>query len=70
MLGFNNNHSFPEGDGVVYIWDMSTRDCIHTFIDDGCISGTSLSLSLNNQYIACGSVATHFGCIPFSYSVL
>jgi U3 small nucleolar RNA-associated protein 18 len=42
-------------DGVVYVWDMSTRDCIHSFIDDGCVSGTSISLSINNQYIACGS---------------
>ncbi|KAK2718117.1 U3 small nucleolar RNA-associated protein 18 homolog [Artemia franciscana] len=46
--------SFGE-DGEVYIWDMGNRTCIHRFYDDGCIRGTSLCLSPNEQYLATGS---------------
>ncbi|XP_022086184.1 U3 small nucleolar RNA-associated protein 18 homolog [Acanthaster planci] len=42
-------------DGEVYIWDMKTRDCIHKFVDDGCIKGTTISVSRDGQYLACGS---------------
>jgi len=41
--------------GEVHIWDMSNRVCIHKFIDDGCIQGTSIDISPNSQYLACGS---------------
>lgn len=37
------------------MWDMQSRSCIHRFTDDGCISGTSLAISPNDQYLACGS---------------
>ncbi|KAL3880630.1 hypothetical protein ACJMK2_032854 [Sinanodonta woodiana] len=47
MFSFGN-------DGMVYVWDMNTRDCVHRFYDEGCIKGTTLSVSPNNQYIACG----------------
>ncbi len=43
------------GDGKVYVWDMSTRDCVHSFTDEGCLTGTKLAVSPNSQYIACGS---------------
>ena len=43
------------GDGKVYIWDMSTRDCVHTFYDEGCLLGTKLCVSPDNHYVACGS---------------
>lgn len=42
-------------DGQVYIWDMTTRDCVHHFTDEGCTSGTSITASPNGQYLACGS---------------
>ncbi|CAH1777958.1 unnamed protein product [Owenia fusiformis] len=42
-------------DGDVYVYNMATRDCVHRFKDDGCIQGTSLAVSKNNQYLACGS---------------
>lgn len=41
-------------DGEVYVWDLSTRECVHKFIDEGCMKGTSVAVSRNNQYIACG----------------
>lgn len=34
---------------------MSTRDCIHHFIDDGCIRGLSIAVSHDNNFLACGS---------------
>ncbi|KAK8387960.1 hypothetical protein O3P69_020101 [Scylla paramamosain] len=42
-------------EGDVYIWDMHARACIHRFYDDGCIGGTSIAVSPNNLYLACGS---------------
>ncbi|OWF54383.1 U3 small nucleolar RNA-associated protein 18 homolog [Mizuhopecten yessoensis] len=42
-------------DGEVYIWDMSTRDCVHRFVDEGCTKGTSIAASPNGQYLSCGS---------------
>ena len=47
--------SRSQGDGHVYVWDLTTRDCVHCFIDDGCVKGTCLTVSPNNSYIACGS---------------
>lgn len=55
---FNKDGSkmFSHGDtGEVYIWDMNTRKCIHKFVDEGCITGTSLALSPNEQFLATGS---------------
>ncbi|XP_071487417.1 U3 small nucleolar RNA-associated protein 18 homolog [Diadema antillarum] len=42
-------------DGEVYVWDMNTRDCIHKFVDRGCIKGTTISSSRGNHYFATGS---------------
>lgn len=50
-----STHSPHTGDGKVYVWDMSTRDCVHSFNDEGCLTGTKLAVSPNSQYIACGS---------------
>nr|CAD7570892.1 unnamed protein product [Timema californicum] len=41
--------------GEVYIWDMSARACVHRFLDDGCVVGSSLAFSPNSQFLACGS---------------
>lgn len=47
---------FSHGDdGQVYVWDLRSRDCIHRFMDEGCTQGTTIDVSANNQYIACGS---------------
>ena len=57
-LSFNKDGSrlYSHGDGgEVYIWDIRSRSCIHRFTDDGCIVGTSLAVSPNDQYLACGS---------------
>lgn len=43
-------------EGDVYIWDLDRRDCIHRFYDEGCTKGTSIALSPNGQYLACGLV--------------
>lgn len=37
------------------MWDMSTRDCVHCFTDEGCLLGTKLSVSPSGSYVACGS---------------
>lgn len=34
---------------------MLARECIHCFVDEGCIHGTKIAISPSNQYIACGS---------------
>ena len=39
----------------MYVWDMSTCDCVHRFIDDGCIVGHTLAVAPNGQFFACGS---------------
>uniref|UniRef100_A0A673W1F9 U3 small nucleolar RNA-associated protein 18 homolog n=1 Tax=Salmo trutta TaxID=8032 RepID=A0A673W1F9_SALTR len=44
-------------EGEVYIWDMRSSKCLNRFIDDGCVSGTSMAASKNGQYLACGSAA-------------
>nr|CAD7404338.1 unnamed protein product [Timema cristinae] len=41
----------------VYTWDMSARACVHRFLDDGCIVGSSLAFSPNSQFLACGSLS-------------
>lgn len=56
-VAFNNDGSrlFSVGDeGEVYVWDMNRRQCIHRFVDEGCIQGTSLAVSTNSQYLAVG----------------
>ena len=42
------------GDGEVYVWDLANRRCIHKYVDEGCISGTTIAVSPNSEYIACG----------------
>ena len=39
----------------MYVWDMSTRDCVHCFTDEGCLTGTTVAISPNGRYVACGS---------------
>lgn len=34
---------------------MNSRTCIKKFMDDGCLEGTSLAMSYNDQYLAAGS---------------
>ena len=34
---------------------MSSRECVHCFVDEGCIVGTRISISTDCQYLACGS---------------
>lgn len=57
-LCFNNDGSilYSHGDdGEIYMWDMHSRRCIKKFYDDGCLKGTCVSASNNNQFIASGS---------------
>lgn len=42
-------------DGTVYIWDVKSRKCVHKFRDDGCLKGTSISISPDDRLLACGS---------------
>ncbi|XP_050521118.1 U3 small nucleolar RNA-associated protein 18 homolog isoform X2 [Daktulosphaira vitifoliae] len=41
--------------GEIYEWDMINRLCVKKFMDDGCLQGTTLALSNDNQYLAAGS---------------
>ena len=34
---------------------MSTRRCVNCFVDEGCIRGTTIAISPNSGYVACGS---------------
>ena len=43
------------GEGKVYVWDMSARECVNVFVDEGCINGTTIAVSPDSQYVACGS---------------
>lgn len=57
-VAFNNDGSrmYTHGSGGdVLVWDMTSRLCIHKFYDDGCVDGTSITVSPNNRYLACGS---------------
>lgn len=44
-------------DGDVYVWDLRSMDCVHRFVDDGCVKGTAVSVSPNGQFIATGSTS-------------
>lgn len=56
-------------EGEVYIWDVKSRLCLNRFTDEGCLYGTSIAVSKNGQYVACGSssgvvnVYTHDDCL-------
>jgi U3 small nucleolar RNA-associated protein 18 len=41
--------------GEVYIWDLKAQECVHKFVDDGCLRGTAITISRNNRYLSCGS---------------
>ncbi|KAF7247485.1 hypothetical protein EYD10_06856 [Varanus komodoensis] len=43
------------GEGEVFIWDVKSRRCLNRFTDEGCLRGTSIAISKNSQYVACGS---------------
>eukprot|EP00250_Pteridium_aquilinum_P011421 c20055_g1_i1 orf=512-2092(-) len=43
------------GDGEVYHWDIGTRRCLHRGRDEGCIKGTTLSVSPDSKLFATGS---------------
>ncbi|XP_030649296.1 U3 small nucleolar RNA-associated protein 18 homolog isoform X2 [Chanos chanos] len=42
-------------EGNVYIWDVRSSRCLNKFMDDGCVKGTSIAVSRDGQYLACGS---------------
>ena len=39
----------------MYVWDLRSHDCIHRFVDEGCVQGTALGISPNGQFVAAGS---------------
>ena len=44
------------GEGKVYVFDLRKNNrCVHRFIDEGCITGTAIDISPNQQYVCCGS---------------
>eukprot|EP00051_Salpingoeca_urceolata_P019673 m.290262 g.290262 ORF g.290262 m.290262 type:complete len:535 (+) comp19464_c0_seq12:84-1688(+) len=60
QLAFSADSSrlFSSGDdGTVYVWDLGARECVHTFVDEGCVRSTSLAVAGNGTRFACGSDA-------------
>ncbi|XP_061079000.1 U3 small nucleolar RNA-associated protein 18 homolog [Conger conger] len=59
-------------EGEVFIWDLKRNKCLNRFTDDGSLRGTSIAVSKNGQYIACGSssgvvnVYDHDACLQES----
>ncbi|KAF7690840.1 U3 small nucleolar RNA-associated protein 18 homolog isoform X2 [Silurus meridionalis] len=47
---FNNSE-----EGEVFIWDVRSSKCVKRFVDDGCVTATSLAVSKDDRYLACGS---------------
>ena len=39
----------------MYVWDLSSRECVHCFTDEGCVVGNKVGVSPDGRYIACGS---------------
>lgn len=39
----------------MYVWDMNNRTCLNRAIDDGCLTGETISISPNGQFLATGS---------------
>lgn len=44
-------------EGEVFIWDVRNSKCLSRFADEGCVKGTSIAVSRDGQYLACGSQA-------------
>ncbi|KAG7317436.1 hypothetical protein KOW79_019734 [Hemibagrus wyckioides] len=42
-------------EGEVFIWDVRSSKCVNRFVDDGCVTATSLTMSKDDRYLACGS---------------
>ncbi|XP_012697508.2 U3 small nucleolar RNA-associated protein 18 homolog [Clupea harengus] len=42
-------------EGEVFIWDVRSSKCLSRFPDEGCVKGTSIAVSRDGQYLACGS---------------
>ncbi|XP_006635381.1 U3 small nucleolar RNA-associated protein 18 homolog [Lepisosteus oculatus] len=59
-------------EGEVYIWDVKSSKWMNRFTDEGCLKGTSIAVSRNGQYLACGSnsgvvnIYSHDACLQES----
>eukprot|EP00892_Ulva_mutabilis_P000407 jgi/Ulvmu1/10367/UM061_0050.1 len=42
-------------DGRVFVWDVRTQRCLHSFVDEGCIKGSALAVS--GAAVAAGSAS-------------
>ncbi|CEF61283.1 U3 small nucleolar RNA-associated protein 18 homolog [Strongyloides ratti] len=49
----NEIYGYTE-DGNVYIWNLTSRSEQSSFIDKGCIHGSKIAISSNDQFLACG----------------
>lgn len=50
----NKNHYSLSADGEVYVWELSSRACLHKFVDEGCLKGTYITVDQNQKFLACG----------------
>jgi U3 small nucleolar RNA-associated protein 18 len=51
---------FSIDDSKMYIWDVGTRRCEHTFEDEGCIHSDSMAIAPNGSYFAAGYVSVRY----------
>ncbi|KAL1117395.1 hypothetical protein AAG570_004721, partial [Ranatra chinensis] len=57
-IAFNSDGSllYSHGEcGEVTVWDVRRRCCQARFYDEGCLTGTRIAVSPNDQLLACGS---------------
>jgi U3 small nucleolar RNA-associated protein 18 len=51
----DSNYLYVSADGQISQLDLKMRKCVHTYTDEGCLQGTSLTISPNGFYQASGS---------------
>lgn len=57
-LAFTSNSEqlyMCSNDGQVYVWDIASRKCLHKFSDEGSFKTTSMTMSPDGRFLACGS---------------
>ncbi|GAU93685.1 hypothetical protein RvY_05583 [Ramazzottius varieornatus] len=52
----DSKYLYSVGDGGrVHVWDLRSRACSTSFVDEGCVVGTAAAVSPNDAYLAIGS---------------
>lgn len=55
-FSMDSMHLFSHGnESEVHVFDIRQQQCVHRFIDDGCINGSCVTISPNGKLLAAGS---------------